>query len=169
MARRSHEFEVMDMKVLFGFAVVLLSACAATPQDEQREAREAATQETIQDILTTPLESEDYVEAERCLSTYQYRSVEVLDDQNVLFKGPGDKAWLNQLRHRCIGLRRNDTLRFEMRDNRLCNLDTFEGVDSFFRLWNRTSATCSLGNFQPVTPEQVEAIRAAIREQRDAR
>jgi hypothetical protein len=105
----------------------------------------------------------------RCLSTHAYRSVEVLDNRNVLFKGPGDRAWLNQLRFPCAGLRPRDTLQFRLRDNRVCDMDTFEAVDTFFRIWSRTSATCSLGQFQPVTPEQVEAIRAAVKEARDAR
>ncbi|MEQ8994475.1 MAG: DUF6491 family protein [Pseudomonadales bacterium] len=154
------------MRVLMVLSLLALSACASAPEREASEAQAAAREEAIQDILTTPLAAEDYVESERCLSTYTYRSVDVLDDRNVLFKGPGDRAWINQLRHRCIGLRRNDTLQFELRDNRLCELDSFESVDTLFRVWSRTSATCTLGKFQPVTPEQVEALRAAVREDR---
>jgi hypothetical protein len=150
-------------------SLLALTACMSAPEREASEAQAAAREEAIQDILTTPLAAEDYVESERCLSTYAYRSVEVLDDRNVLFKGPGDRAWINQLRHRCIGLRRNDALQFELRDNRLCELDSFESVDTLFRVWSRTSATCTLGKFQPVTPEQVEALRAAVREDRKNR
>lgn len=158
----------MNAKILV-LAVLMVGGCTARPAEEVPPSAAEAKQEAIEDILSTPLEAEEYAEAARCLPTHAYRSVEVLDDQNVLFKGPGDRAWLNQLRHRCIGLRRNDTLRFNLRDNRVCDLDTFESVDTFFRMWTRTSATCSLGRFQPVTPEQVEAIKAAIQEARDAR
>lgn len=154
------------MRTLMALSLLALTACASAPDREASEAQAAAREEAIQDILTKPLAAEDYVESERCLSTHIYRSVEVLDDRNVLFKGPGDRVWINQLRHRCIGLRRNDTLQFELRDNRVCDLDSFQAVDTLFRVWSRTSATCTLGKFQPVTPEQVEAIRAAVREER---
>jgi hypothetical protein len=153
----------------WALVIVLLAGCASRPADEQEPSVAEATREAIQDILTTPLDADEYAETVRCLSTHAYRSVEVLDNQNVLFKGPGDRAWLNQLRHPCVGLRPRDTLQFRLRDNRVCDMDTFEAVDTFLRVWSRTSAMCSLGQFQPVTPEQVEAIRAAVKEARESR
>ncbi|MFW6092746.1 MAG: DUF6491 family protein [Pseudomonadota bacterium] len=143
---------------LIGALLLLLGGCASAPSSEEQEAH----REAVEDILSEPLGAEAYAETERCLSTHQYRSVEVLDAQHVLFRGPGDRAWLNTLRRRCIGLRRGDTLQFRLRDNRVCSLDTFEAVDGFFWFWDRTSGVCSLGDFAPVTPEQVEAIRAAL-------
>jgi hypothetical protein len=122
--------------------------------------------EAIEDILSQPLDEGEYTEAVRCLTPQAYRNVRVLDDQHVLFEGPGDRAWLNRLRNRCIGLRPHATLRFRMRDSRICDLDTFEAVDTMMRGMDRVSATCSLGRFMPVTPEQVEAIRGAVDERR---
>lgn len=146
--------------------VLLLAGCAAAEAErEEQQAQEAAKKETIQDILSQPLADEDYSEDERCLSTYTYRSVDVLDDQHVLFKGSGDRLWLNTLRQRCVGLRSQDSLRFELRDHRLCDMDRFQSVDTF-GFMSRTSATCTLGKFMPVTAEQVEAIEAAVRESR---
>jgi hypothetical protein len=143
-------------------ALTLLVGCAAAPAEDQAAARV----EAIDDILTKPLDDEDYAEAVRCLPTHAYRNVRVLDDQHVLFEGPGDRVWLNRLRHRCSGLRTNTTLRFRLRDNRVCEMDTFEAVDTMLGGLGRVSATCSLGDFSPVTPEQVEAIKAAVEEQR---
>ncbi|MDZ7668794.1 MAG: DUF6491 family protein [Gammaproteobacteria bacterium] len=144
----------------------LAGGCASVEAtQEERQAREAAKKESIQDILSQPLANEDYSEEERCLSTYSYRSVDVLDDQHVLFKGTGGRLWLNTLRQRCVGLRAQDTLSFELRDNRLCDMDRFESVDTFAYM-TRTSATCTLGKFSPVTAEQVQAIEAAVKESR---
>ena len=123
-----------------------------------------AWHQCIADILSQPLAAEEYAVEERCLSTRYYDHVDVLDDQHVLFKGSGDKLWLNKLRNRCVGLRRNDVLQFRMRDSRVCDLDTFEAVSSF--MWGIRSGTCSLGTFTPVTPEQVEAIEVAVKESR---
>ncbi|MFU8816320.1 MAG: DUF6491 family protein [Pseudomonadales bacterium] len=148
------------MRHLCAIALLALVGCAAAPPEENAEARA----ETIEEILTQPMNDEEYAEAQRCLATHAYRNVRVLDDRHVLFEGPGDRAWLNQLRSRCVGLRRNATLRFRLRDNRVCSLDSFEAVDTFFGRWDRSSATCTLGEFQPVTPEQVAAIRAALAE-----
>lgn len=150
-------------------AGMTLAGCAASgPSEEERAARELAKQEALADILSTPLDSADYGgEGERCLSTYAYRSVDVLDDQHVLFKGSGDKMWLNKLRQRCLGLRPDETLRFEIRNNRVCDLDSFQSVHTF--LYSaQTSGNCTLGKFTPVTPEQVEAIELAFKESRSS-
>ena len=151
------------MKGLF-YAVVLvgLIGCAGAGPTPEQQAREAAKQETIADILSQPLPAEAYGQTERCLSTYAYDQVDILDDRHVVFRGRGNKLWLNTLRNRCIGLKRNDLLQFWMRDTRVCELDTFEAVDSL--MWGIRSGTCTLGSFAPITPEQVEAIEMAVEE-----
>lgn len=148
---------------------VALSGCAASgPAQQELEARAQKKQEALEDILNTPLTAEAYGgQGERCLSTHAYRTVEVLDDQHVLFKGSGDKLWLNKLRSRCLGLRPNETLRFQLRNNRVCELDNFQSFDSFMHAAH-FSGNCTLGEFQPVTPEQVEAIEVAFREAKNS-
>lgn len=157
------------MRYLFwiGLLSVAAAGCASSSPEarQQSEQAEAARQEAIDKILSEPLAADEYAQQERCLSTRTYRSVEVLDDRHVLFEGTGDRAWVNELRNRCIGLRPNETLAFKLRDNRVCDLDTFEAIDTSFLFVTRTSATCSLGRFTRVTPEQVEAIKAAFRDQ----
>ena len=148
-----------------GFWMLLVlgtAGCASGKPTPEQAAAKATAQETIDQILSTPLDSAEYGEPSRCISTFQYDTMEVLDDQHVLFKGRGDKLWLNQLRSRCIGLRRQSTPVIRLRDSQLCNMDTFQGVDNLMGVWSRTSATCSLGTFTPVTPEQAEAIKAAL-------
>lgn len=142
-----------------------VTGCASSEPSADQQAREEKKQETIDKILSEPLAADEYAAEERCLSTYTYRNVEVIDDEHVLFHGSGDKIWLNKLRNRCLGLRRNDTLSFELRDNRVCDLDTFEAVD-LTGFVSRSSGTCTLGTFTAVTPEQVESIKAAVEEAR---
>lgn len=144
-------------------ALVCVVGCAA--QSPEQQAREEAKQETIADILSQPLTTEDYATEKRCLSTRIYDQVDVLDDQHVVFRGRGDELWLNTLRSRCVGLRPNDVLQFRLRDNRLCELDNFEGVSSF--MWGMRSGICTLGSFSPVTQDQVDAIEAAVKESRN--
>lgn len=155
---------MMGIGVLTGVAMAV-AGCAGSATPEQRAATEQAQQEAIADILSTPLSAEEYGAEARCLSAHAYRSVDVLDDRHVLFKGSGDKLWINELRQRCIGLRADDVLQMELRANRLCDLDTFQGIDSF-SYW-RTSGTCTLGTFTQVTPDQVDAIKLAMEKSAD--
>ena len=111
------------------------------------------------DIETLP-ESE-YVESQRCLGIAEYRSVEVLDEQRLVFKGRRGKVWLNQLKARCQGLRRRMTLEFTRRGSRLCELDDVRGVDQDYR---PLSARCALGAFEPITEQQLELLEDVLKE-----
>lgn len=154
----------MSFAAIAGILAVLAGCAGAEPTPEQ-QAREVVKHETINDILSQPLAAEEYADERRCLSTRSYDSVDVLDDEHVVFRGTGDKIWVNKLRHRCVGLRRDRILRFEMRDSRICDLDRFEAVSA--HAFGISSGVCSLGTFTPVTPEQVEAIEVAVKEARD--
>lgn len=137
----------------------LLTGCASDPAETAAAQQEVSEQ--IDTILTQPLGEEDYGGGERCISTNLYDSVDVLDTRHVLFKGRGNRLWVNTLRSTCVGLRKRDVLQFEIRGSQICNLDTFTAVSNSFG-WQRTSATCSLGDFSPVTAEQVAMIEAAL-------
>ena len=138
---------------------------------EQEEKRASTPLEDIETILTQPMGQEEYVEAQRCLSRYQYQSVKIIDDQHVLFEGRRGKAWLNTLRRRCIGLRRHDIPVFDNRTARaqLCNLDDFVGMEQRMSGLGRASATCVLGDFQPVTEQQVALIKATVESRKGRR
>jgi hypothetical protein len=137
-----------------------LTGCASDPAETAAAQQEVAEQ--IDTILTQPLGEEDYGGGERCISTNLYDSVEVLDTRHVLFKGRGNRLWVNTLRNTCVGLRKRDVLQFDIRGSQICNLDTFTAMSNAFFGWQRTSATCSLGDFSPVTAEQVAMIEAAL-------
>jgi len=146
------------MKNLWALMFLLLAGCAGDVTEPDYEAQE----ESIDQILTQPLAEEEYAEQIRCLATYTYNSVEVLDNRHVVFKGTGGRLWLNRLRNRCLGLRRYDTLKFELRSSQVCDLDTFESISTSLGGPTRISATCSLGTFTPMTEEQLEAVKAAL-------
>jgi hypothetical protein len=138
--------------------VLGLTGCASN--DRERDQRLA----TVLNELDTDTE---YTSTRRCLSNYD--SVEVLDDRHLLFKpATGDDLWLNTLRSRCPGLRRNDTLLFRKTSNRLCNLDSAEVIDRFL-FWRRTGPVCSLGEFHQLTENQAALIRQATQSPRSAR
>lgn len=145
---------------------LMAGGCAATqPQSEEQ----VPAEEELADILSQPLEAEEYGTPRRCISRYAYRDFEPLGDRYVVFEGAGDALWLNELRGRCHGLDRASALAFEGRGNQLCYLDRFKVTDWFslarFRRppWDwMDGIPCTLGKFQPVSGEQLEAIRAAL-------
>jgi len=157
-------------RVLGLLCVLLLAACAGSeprPTAEERAERQASIEADIEKILTEPLENEDYSESESCLATFQYDRVEVLDQQRVLFVGRGGRVWLNELRRACPGLRRRHALQFDIRGSRICSLDSFRAIETRLGGIDEVSGVCVLGEFQQISEAQAEAIRAAIREERN--
>lgn len=135
-------------------ALALLAGCAGNP----------ARNEQLDSVLAQFDTDTEYAATERCLPTYRYDSVEVLDEQHLLFKSrQGDTYWLNRLRQRCPGMRPNDTLSFELRDNRVCSLDMVSVVDRTFFMWQTIGPTCGLGEFHELTEPQAQLIREAMR------
>ncbi len=145
--------------VLASAMALAVHAVAASPAEQQ-----AARQDAIDKILSQPLPADAYAKPERCLASHQYDSVDILDDRHLVFKGMGDRIWVNELRRRCIGMHRRDVLQFEMHANRVCDLDTFQAFTP--GLGGIRSGSCSLGRFEPVTAAQLEAMRAAVAESR---
>ncbi len=151
------------LSLFLGFS--LITGCASTTPESSTAKQQA--EEDIASILSHPLSEKAYDEGVRCLPSMNYHSVKILDDQRLVFEGLGDKRWLNQLRNRCPGLRPGDTLRFELTGSRLCEMDTVVAIDRFLYFWERTSATCMLGKFEPVTPDQIDAIKAALKKAKE--
>jgi len=168
-AHVSHAFKVTPCLL---FAVVFLCGCAASPiPDGQREFAQARVDEILSQEPPNPTE---YGETKRCLSDTEYRGLRILDDRHILFEGRRGKYWINTLAYRCPDLRFGDTLimrRFS--GMRMCATDRFNVADWFNWPWYRrwpwdwwstwnTGTTCVLGQFQPVTEDQVTEIRAVL-------
>jgi len=149
------------------------AGCAISPEAEDRR---RAVEADIEAILSEPLDTERFGTTRRCLAGHEYRSFRAIDDRRVLFESRRGQLWLNTLRVRCLDLRDATVLRVKSISmfGRICEMDSFEAGDWFTWPWYRrwpwhwgaswsTGMTCSLGKFQPVTPDQVDAIEAAIR------
>ena len=148
---------------------LMLSACATSPEAvQQREQVDAQ----INKILSEPLEEEQPGKPKRCLADHEYRNFKALDERHILFEGRGDKQWINTLRSRCPDLRHGEVLRVRSFSaiGRICEYDSFAVDDWFDWPWYRrwpwrwgetlsAGMTCTMGKFQPVTEQQVWAIK----------
>ena len=169
-----HSLSGIDVVFVHVRIVVLLLAltaggCAVTPEMEERARK---TEEDIASILSEPLDKEEYGRSKKCLSGNEYRDFEVLDDRRIVFEGRGGRLWLNQLRGRCPGLRDGRVLRFRsyLELGRICDLDRFEVLDWVYlpryQRWPWDwwqGVPCTLGEFQPVSEAQVDAMGEALR------
>ena len=161
---------------LFSTIVALVLAttggCASTQQTQESSDDKQARVETI---LAESSERADYVEPERCLNANQYRHIQILDDQHIVFEGRRGQYWLNSLPMRCPGLRRGSTIAIERVStiSSLCKLDSIAVYDWFDWPWYRrwpvpwgSGPKCPLGEFQPITELQLGAIKSALASQR---
>lgn len=149
-------------------ATMVLAGCAGTAAERDAEARR---QETVDEILNAPLDEAAYGGTpRRCISEFAFRDFQAIGDRYLVFEGPGDQLWVNEIRGRCPGLDRSASLAFKQTGMQICELDQFKVVDMF--TWARyqrwpwhwlEGIPCTLGKFQPVSPEQVEALRATLR------
>lgn len=158
--------------LLLSFA--LLAGCAVSP--EQAEQRELIDAEVDAVLSQPPIAAgEGDAEPKRCIREADYRSFQALGDRHLLFEGSRGRLWVNTLAHRCPDLRHGDVLVVRsFSRGRLCDMDSFEVADWFDWPWYRrwpwrwgapwsVGVTCVLGEFQPVTQEQVDAVRALLR------
>ena len=100
---------------------------------------------------------------ENCLRLNSVDSIEILDEQHVLFYMRGGQIYNNHLARTCPGLRRNDTIMYRTTLNQLCSIDTFTVLE---RLGGgfMPGATCSLGKFYPTTRDEVDALKGRQRD-----
>lgn len=153
-------------------AVLLIAGCAVSPEVEERR---AAIDASIEEILSQPIDVDTYGEAKRCLSNAEFRSYRALNNRTMLFVGRRGKQWINRLRTSCFDLDRGDVLiTRSFSSSRICERDTFDVADWFSWPWYRRypwqwgiglgSGSCMLGEFRPVTEEQVREIEAVLEE-----
>lgn len=99
-------------------------------------------------------------DAERCIPLRNIVTTDVVDDSNILFYMRGDKVYLNQLSHRCPGLRSEKTFMYRTSLSELCDLDIVTV------LYNRgfgftPGASCGLGRFYPISKDEAKAMKDA--------
>ena len=119
----------------------------------------------VETILSTPLDPSEYQEATRCISSRDYRRIEVLDEFNVLFVGRR-QTWLNRLRTRCAGLEPDMIIYVSQSSSRVCTHDHFRGAERGG--FGIPTPMCVLGDFERIDEGQVEGLRGAIMSEREA-
>lgn len=151
--------------------ILLLFGCATDPEVL---AQRQAIEDEITAILAEPLDAEKYGEPKRCLTDRESRNFYALDDRRIVFEGYKDRIYLNTLAARCPDLRWGDRLWVRSVSwSRICEMDRFVVTDWFEWPWYRrypwqwgetwhTGMPCTLGKFQPITEEQLDAIRSLI-------
>lgn len=145
-------------------AAGLPHAVAAQDRDDGPTGAPETPPIDVETILSTPLDPSEYQQATRCISSRRYRTIEVLDEFNVLFVGRRE-TWLNRLRTRCPGLESHMIIYVDMRGSRICTLDHFRGAErSGFGI---PTPPCVLGDFELIDETQVEGLRAAIESEGD--
>ena len=133
---------------------------APTPTKPQDDALD------VEAILSNPLDDEAYRERKTCLHLRAIDRVEVLDDTMVLFHVRRGKAWLNQFSSRCLGLHDDMIINLTSFGSSICRLDAIRGVS---RLGDfGIEARCRLGDFELIDQAQIEALRGALAERRNA-
>ena len=138
---------------------LLLSGSMAVFAEDPATSEELTKEERLELILTETLPESEYREMSRCLWRHAYRDVEVLNDRYLLFRGRKDQVWINRLRHRCSGLRKNQILVFRQFGSSLCETDRVTGSDRGFG----ESANCMLGQFQKIDEQRADALKEAFR------
>ena len=93
-----------------------------------------------------------------CISVSSIDKTDAIDDQNLIFRmRRGDVVYRNHLPRRCPGLARENRIAYEVRGGRLCSIDTITVLEQF-GVGFRNGFTCRLGDFVPLSPEEVEDI-----------
>lgn len=139
-------------------ATVLLGAACAT---QPVATGTAVAPMTVDEILASAPAPEHDPGSANCLHREAYTDIEVINSELLLFHGRSDRLWLNRLGQSCTGLRMDHTLALDMRNGRLCHLDTVSGVDMLGGHY-LPGARCSLGKFDPVSPEQADLLKAEL-------
>jgi len=147
-------------------AVMLGAGCAASPEIE---ARRDAIEADIDDILTLTLDEAEFGGPRRCLSEAEFRTFRPLGERHILFYGRRNKLWVNSVHGRCREMRDSRAIVTKTTTgSRLCDKDRFQAADWFewpwYRGWSSNSAgpECILGEFRPVSQEQVDEIEARL-------
>jgi hypothetical protein len=97
-----------------------------------------------------------------CLSLTRIDHTRVVDDQTILFYMRDDRVYRNFLPRQCPGLAQQNRFSYVSRTGRLCNVDTVTVLEQWAgRL--EPGFTCGLGDFHPISPEEIEDLEALRR------
>lgn len=133
--------------------------------DEEKQARFDAR---LDALLNEAAEADAYGKAEHCLYRRKYRDIDIIND-NLLIFSKGNNYWVNELKHRCVGLRRDMVLHSVLTGiSSLCANDLIYANRRFdmnqgFMPSGRpvmVRATCTLGDFKPISEAYAQSLRS---------
>jgi hypothetical protein len=91
-----------------------------------------------------------------CIIVSRIDKTDIIDDQTVLFFMRGNKQiYRNYLPRKCPGLEVEDRFGYQVHSSRLCKVDMLTVLPRI-----GIPTTCRLGEFQPITREEAEELRA---------
>ena len=96
---------------------------------------------------------------EDCLIVSRIRGTEAIDDQNIIFTLRGDQVYRNTLPRACPGLLRENRIAYQTATSRLCSIDTITVLEDL-GVGLRPGFTCRLGEFVPLSPDELEDLKA---------
>ena len=97
---------------------------------------------------------------QNCIRVDSIRNTRIHDDSTILFYMMGGKAYINNLPHRCSGLRMAGSFGYKTSTRSLCNVDTITVIRS--GMGGSLGARCGLGMFKPITPEEIGLLRGEL-------
>ena len=142
---------------------------AAAPAGTPAQSAPPTLDEKLDALLGETLTADEYRESRHCLHRSAYRRVDIINQEFLLFSKRGT-YYLNRLKRKCPGLRRNLLLTFRMTTNSVCRsdlvyasdrIDLHRGINSS-GIPNGYRATCHLGEFEQIGEQQALALKAAL-------
>jgi hypothetical protein len=96
-----------------------------------------------------------------CVITQSIARTDILDDQTIIFYMRGKNvAYRNYLPKKCPGLKRWDRFQYQVTGGRLCSIDLITVLEnSIVGTGFDRGFTCRLGDFHPLSPEDIESLK----------
>jgi len=135
------------------------------------EEKQARFDARLDALLSEAADADAYGKAEHCLYRRKYRDIDIIND-NLLIFSRGNKYWVNELKHRCVGLRRDMVLHSVLSGiSSLCSNDLIYANRRFDMNQGympngrpvMVRATCTLGDFKPISEAYAESLKALER------
>lgn len=108
------------------------------------------------DVATDTAVSDDKM-LNDCVWIPRIDRIRIVDDRSFLVYLRGKKIYLNQLSHRCPGMRPGKTFMYRTSLSKLCHYDTITLLDNHGFGFHR-GASCGLGKFEEIDQAQAKAL-----------
>jgi len=100
--------------------------------------------------------------AELCVNIRRIKRTDVVDERNILFYMNGGDIYVNTLPRNCNALRFNDGIMYKTSLSQLCNVDVITVLSRMGGMGSMgfsSLGSCGLGKFQPITKEEIIALK----------